>query len=45
VVSGRCIANHQDQPPIEGRVTYVWPDVRVEQSLADFTSGEWDVLR
>jgi predicted choloylglycine hydrolase len=31
--------------PAEGRVTYVWPDARVEQSLTDFTSGEWVVLQ
>ena len=31
--------------PAEGRVTYLWPDERVEQSLTEFTSGEWDVLR
>jgi predicted choloylglycine hydrolase len=31
--------------PREGRVTYLWPDDRIEQSLTDFTSGTWDVLR
>jgi predicted choloylglycine hydrolase len=31
--------------PAEGRVSYVWPDARVEQSITNFTSGEWTVLR
>jgi predicted choloylglycine hydrolase len=31
--------------PAEGRVTYLWPDDRIEQSLTDFTTGAWDVLR
>jgi predicted choloylglycine hydrolase len=30
--------------PAEGRVTYLWPDQRIEQSLSNFTSGGWDVL-
>ena len=29
--------------PAEGRVSYVWPEDRVEQSFADFTEGEWTV--
>jgi predicted choloylglycine hydrolase len=29
--------------PADGRVSYVWPDDRVDQSFADFTEGEWDV--
>lgn len=32
-----------DYRPAEGRVTYVWPDHRHEQSFATFAPGEWTV--
>ncbi|MEH1124227.1 C45 family peptidase [Micromonospora sp. CPCC 206061] len=32
-----------DYRPAQGRVTYVWPDHRHEQSFAGFAPGEWTV--